>query len=57
MKSKIKGQILALSDTGANMLDVIEVQRLAHDRQMWELVQYIEECEKDYIAFIRMGQL
>jgi hypothetical protein len=57
MIRKIRGQILAIRDTGTNMLDVVEVQRLAHDRQMWELVQYIEECEKDYIAFIRRGQL
>ena len=39
MDAKIKEQILAVRDTGlTNMFDVIAVQRIAFDMNMYELV-------------------
>lgn len=58
MTEKIKDQILEIRDTGlTNMFDVVAVQRLAYDREMWELVQFIEECENEYVSFILHGEV
>ena len=48
MDEKIKEQILAIRDTGlANMFDLPYVQRLAFDRNYYELVLFIEEHRKE----------
>lgn len=57
MTEKIKEQILAIRDTGlTNMFDVNMVQRLAYERDFYELVVYIEEHRKEYAHFILTGE-
>lgn len=57
MTETIKEQILAIRDTGlTNMFDVNTVQRLAYDRDFYELVVYLEENRKEYVQFILMGK-
>ena len=47
MTETIREQILAIRDTGlTNMFDVRTVQRLAFDRDFYELVCYLEEHRK-----------
>ncbi|MBQ6052268.1 MAG: DUF5049 domain-containing protein [Clostridia bacterium] len=56
MTEKIKEQILAIRDTGlTNMFDTTAVQRLAFEREFFELVMFIEEHKKDYVRFIIYG--
>ena len=56
MTETIKEQILAIRDTGlTNMFDVNAVQRLAYERDFYELVVYLEENRKDYVHFILTG--
>ena len=48
MTETIKDQILAVRDTGlTNMFDVNAVQRLAYERDFYELVVYLEENRKE----------
>ena len=43
MDEKVKEQILAIRDTGlTNMFDVNTVQRLAYEKDFYELVLYLE---------------
>lgn len=57
MTEKIKEQILAIRDTGlTNMFDVNAVQRLAYEREFYELVVYLEENRKEYVQFILTGE-
>ncbi len=57
MTEKIKEQILAIRDTGlTNMFDVNAVQRLAYERDFYELVVYLEENRKEYVQFILTGE-
>lgn len=57
MTEKIKEQILAIRVTGeTNMFDTITVQRMANDRQYYELVIFIEEHKDEYVRFIVTGQ-
>ena len=57
MTEKIKEQILVIRDTGlTNMFDTNMVQRLAYDRNFYELVVFIEEHRKEYVHFIRYGE-
>ncbi len=57
MTEKIKQQILAIRDTGlTNMFDVNMVQRLAYERNFYELVVYLEEHRKEYVHFILYGE-
>lgn len=52
----VKKQILAIRDSGqANMLDRRAVQRLAHERNFFELVCFIEEQPDKYFKFIISG--
>ena len=52
----IKEQILAIRDTGlTNMFDVNAVQRLAFEKDFYELVCFIEENRKSYVNFILYG--
>ena len=57
MTETIKEQILAIRDTGlTNMFDVNTVQRLAYERDFYELVVYLEENRKEYVQFILTGE-
>ena len=57
MTETIKDQILAIRDTGlTNMFDVNAVQRLAYERDFYELVVYLEENRKEYVHFIVTGE-
>ena len=56
MTQTIKEQILEIRDTGlTNMFDVNMVQRLAYERDFYELVTWLEEHRKEYVRFIRTG--
>ncbi len=56
MNETIRNQILAIRDTGlTNMFDVHMVQRLAFDRNYFELVNFLEEHCKEYVRFILYG--
>ena len=58
MTEKVKEQILAIRNTGlTNMLDIPMVQRLAFDRDYYELVCWIEEHKKAYWHFIMTGEV
>lgn len=57
MTEKIKEQIFAIRETGlANMFDMTAVQRLAFDREFYELVLFIEEHREEYADFILTGK-
>ena len=57
MDKKVKEQILAIRDTGlTNMFDVNTVQRLAYERDFYELVLYLEDHRKEYVNFILTGE-
>ena len=57
MNETIKKQILAIRDTGlTNMFDTNMVQRLAYERDFYELVVFIEEHRKEYVHFILYGE-
>ena len=56
MTEKIREQILAIRDTGlTNMFDKNMVQRLAFERDMYELVIFLEDEPKEYVKFIMHG--
>jgi hypothetical protein len=56
MNETIRNQILAIRDTGlTNMFDVHMVQRLAYERNYFELVIFLEEHRKEYVQFILNG--
>ena len=50
MEQKIKEQILA------NMFDIGMVQRLAYERDFYELVLYLEDHRSEYAHFILTGE-
>lgn len=57
MTETVRDQILAIRDTGlTNMFDLNMVQRLAYERDFYELVVYIEEHRKEYVHFILTGE-
>lgn len=57
MEQKIKEQILAIRDTGlTNMLGIGMVQRLAYERDFYELVLYLEDHRSEYAHFILTGE-
>lgn len=57
MTQTIKEQILSIRDTGlTNMFDVNMVQRLAYERNFYELVLFLEENRKEYVHFILTGE-
>lgn len=57
MNETIKEQILAIRDTGlTNMFDVKTVQRLAFERDYYELVCFLEDDPKAYVHFILTGK-
>lgn len=56
-EEKNKSQILAIRDTGlTNMFDINMVQRLAYEREFYELVTFIEESPREYTHFIFTGE-
>lgn len=56
MTQRIKEQILAIRETGiTNMFDIPVVQRLAFERDFYELVIFLEEHPKEYVRFIMYG--
>ena len=58
MDEKVKEQILAIRDTGlTNMFDLPMVQRLAYDRDYYELVLWLEDHRKEYAHFILTGEV
>ena len=57
MTKKIKKQILKVRDTGlTNMFDINNVQRIANDMKLYELVVFIEEHRREYVHFIMTGE-
>ena len=57
MTEIVKEQILAIRDTGlTNLFDLPMVQRLAYERNFFDLVIYIEEHPKEYAHFILTGE-
>ena len=58
MSDKIREQILTIRDTGlTNMLDIPMVQRLAYEREFYELVCWIEDHKRAYWHFIMTGEV
>ena len=57
MTEIVKEQILAIRETGiTNMFDLPVVQRLAYERDFFDLVVYLEEHPKEYAHFIMYGE-
>lgn len=57
MDSKVKEQILSIRKTGlTNMFDTLVVQRIAHERNFFELVVFLEEHRDEYARFILTGE-
>ena len=58
MTERIKEQILAIRETGeTNMFDIPVVQRMAFDRNYYELVIFLEEHPEEYVRFILYGEI
>lgn len=56
MDDKVKEQILAVRDSGlTNMFDIPAVQRIAFERDFFELVCFIEDERAAYVNFILFG--
>ena len=57
MTDAIREQIMAIRDSGlTNMFDLNTVQRLANERDYFDLVLYIEDHKAQYVKFILTGQ-
>ena len=57
MSERVKEQILIIRETGiTNMFDLPVVQRLAYERDFFELVIFLEEHPKEYVHFILTGE-
>ena len=57
MTEKIKEQILIIRDSGkVNMFSVNEVQHLAYEQKLYDLVLFIEDYRKEYVHFILYGE-
>ena len=57
MSERVKEQILIIRETGiTNMFDLPVVQRLAYERDFFELVIFLEEHSKEYVHFILTGE-
>lgn len=57
MTEIVKEQILAIRETGiTNTFDLPVVQRLAYERDYFDLVIYLEEHPKEYVHFIITGE-
>ena len=57
MTETIREQILAIRNTGlTNMFDLPVVQRLAYERDFFELVTFLEDHSSEYVHFILTGE-
>ena len=57
MPERVKEQILEIRATGeTNMFDLPVVQRMAYERDYFELVIFLEEHQKEYVHFILTGE-
>lgn len=57
MDEKVKGQILAIRETGlTNMFDITMVQRIAFNMEFWELIFFLEDHKDKYTRFILNGE-
>ena len=57
MTEQIREQILEIRATGeTNMFDLPVVQRMAFERNYFELVVFLEEHPKEYVRFILYGE-
>ena len=57
MTERIREQILEIRATGeTNMFDLPVVQRMAFERNYFELVIFLEEHPKEYVHFILYGE-
>ena len=57
MPERVKEQILIIRETGiTNMFDLPVVQRLAYERDFFELVIFLEEHPKEYVHFSLTGE-
>lgn len=57
MTEIVREQIRAIRDSGlTNMFDLNMVQRLAYERDFYELVVFIEENKAAYVRFILTGE-
>ena len=57
MTEKIKEQIVIIRDSGkVNMFSVNEVQHLAYEQKLYDLVVFIEDHRKEYVHFILYGE-
>lgn len=58
MTQSVFNAILAIRDSGVcNMCDYLAVQREAYNRELYDLVLYIEDDPKRYFHFILSGEL
>ena len=56
MTEEIREQIMAIRDSGlTNIFDLNTVQRLANERDYFDLVLYIEDHKAQYVKFILTG--
>ena len=57
MPERVKEQILEIRATcETNMFDLPVVQRMAYERECFELVVFLEEHPKEYVHFILTGE-
>ncbi|MBE5825278.1 MAG: DUF5049 domain-containing protein [Butyrivibrio sp.] len=58
MSEKVKEQILYIRSTGlTNMFDLKRVRELAVEYEMPELVEFLDEHQKEYGRFILYGEV
>lgn len=54
----VRDAIIAIRDSGeTNMFDLPMVQRLAYERDFYELVCFLEDHRKEYVNFIMTGHV
>lgn len=57
MDETVKAQILAIRQSGeTNMFDLPVVQRLAYEKDFFDLVVFLEEHPTEYVRFIIHGE-
>ena len=57
MTEEVREQIMDIRDSGlTNMFDIKAVQRLAYERDFFDLVMFIEEHKAKYVKFILTGE-
>ena len=53
----VRRQIMEVRETGkTNMFDVPAVQRIAYERDLYDLVLFLEEHKLEYVHFILTGE-